>query len=114
MSVIEVTCKKCGYEYNVPNSCPVCDKRIIINRKVNDIGVRPEVSKSRSSVGVVADELKPCPFCGEVVKIFRYGEFINIQHQSNLCHMFTATTNYPIHNRSKLIEDWNRRVTIFC
>ena len=60
-------------------------------------------------------DLKPCPFCGEMLDKkhvrktrFRYG-FDYYQHPDNECILADVADGFPITVLDDDVDDWNRR-----
>jgi len=60
-------------------------------------------------------DIKPCPFCGEMLekkhvreRWFMYG-FDYYQHPDNKCILANVEDLFPITVSDKNVDDWNRR-----
>ena len=54
------------------------------------------------------DELKPCPFCGEIPKFIRYERGWCVECRSNTCLIAPETPIFG--TKEEAAEQWNRRV----
>ena len=62
----------------------------------------------------MSDELKPCPFCGELPVFEDYseegdGRLTVLECQSSNCHMRVQTSPGAATEKETMIEDWNTR-----
>lgn len=55
------------------------------------------------------EELKPCPFCGEIPKIFH--DRHSVECCNGLCDVMPSTWSYTYDTDEDAVEAWNRRAS---
>lgn len=102
---------------NRTESCPFC-KTVMSRRFGDDLPLHP-MPLCRGWLDMMGEKvgLKPCPFCGESVKLDRepHGG-VNIHCKNR--HYFQCADEfyfaYGMDEKDKVIKEWNNRVEIKC